>query len=136
MVVEWRKKKERVDVVYLSKQKVINKNLHMTITMDLRTYLGLPRIWHNSPYMARTYRCKYCACLFPSMQGQRSHLAQAKKCHMRWWADLNIIRIPSRHRDLSKIHDNDWSVASEGGCRAIVNDSNVDWDINKQLDQG
>ena len=25
MVVEWRKKKERMDIVYLSKQKVINK---------------------------------------------------------------------------------------------------------------
>ena len=113
-----------------------NKNLHVTITTNLWTYLGLPRIWHNSPYMAKTYQCKYCAHLFPSMQGQCSHLAQAKKCHMRWWVDLNIMRIPSQHRDLSKIHDNNQSVASEGGCQAIVNDLNVDWDINKQLVQG
>jgi len=29
------------------------------------------------------------------MQGLRSHLAQAKKCHLKWQADLHILRVPS-----------------------------------------
>jgi hypothetical protein len=29
------------------------------------------------------------------MQGQRSHLAQAKKCHEKWQADLDTLHIPS-----------------------------------------
>lgn len=28
------------------------------------------------------------------MQGQRSHLTQAKKCHKKWQADLNALQIP------------------------------------------
>jgi hypothetical protein len=32
---------------------------------------------------------------FPSIQGQRSHLAQAKRCHEKWRADLDTLHIPS-----------------------------------------
>ena len=41
--------------------------------------------------MAKVFQCKYCKCTFPSMQGQHSHLAQAKKCHKMWEADLDTI---------------------------------------------
>jgi hypothetical protein len=37
------------------------------------------------------------------MQGQRSHLAQAKNCHARWWADLKAIEVPSRGFKTAKI---------------------------------
>ena len=41
--------------------------------------------------MAKVFRCKYCKCTFPSMQGQHSHLSQAKKCHKMWEADLDTM---------------------------------------------
>ena len=62
--------------------------------------------------MVNTHRCKYCARAFPSMQGQRSHLAQAKKCHERWQADLEKMVIPSHNtlKGHSPRDNDDWPV--------------------------
>ena len=53
------------------------------------------QIYHSD--MAKIFRCKYCGRTFPSMQGQRSHLAQAKKCHNKWQADLDTLQIASQN---------------------------------------
>jgi hypothetical protein len=66
------------------------------------------------------------------MQGQRSHLAQAKKCHERWQEDLNIMRVQTQN--LSENHSNDVNHSvGIGGCRATVSDSNADQDANTQV---
>jgi hypothetical protein len=50
------------------------------------------------------------------MQGQRSHLAQAKKCHERWRADLDNMRIIPNLFEGSDQDDN--QTAGIGGCPA------------------
>src|SRR6267154_4630881 len=71
-------------------QKMINEKIiiHVTYVMvlALQTYCRLQR-------MTKLFRCKYCTRTFPSMQGQRSHVAQARKCHERWQADLDTMLI-------------------------------------------
>lgn len=64
------------------------------------------------------------------MQGQRSHLAQAKKCHERWQVDLDTMRILPQPENLfedGSNDDNHWQTAGIGE-RPVT--SNVDWDVD------
>src|SRR5216684_2594819 len=73
-------------------QKMINKK--KTRSHDLRDSYHTYRDHSVSvSNMGKTYRCKYCMRTFPSAQGQRSHLAQVKKCGKRWQADLHAMQI-------------------------------------------
>lgn len=58
------------------------------------------------------------------MQGQRSHLAQARKCHAKWQADLETsIRRP---QNLFEGYSNDDNLTAEiGKYPAIDRDSNA-----------
>jgi hypothetical protein len=63
------------------------------------------------------------------MQGQLSHLAQAKKCHKKWQAYLDALQIPSNN--LFKGSNNaDNQPAGLGEHLAIDKVLNVDWDTD------
>ena len=70
-----------VNGTLVNKKRSTNINDHVTTVTTPLAYLDSV-VKH--PKMGKTYQCKYCIQLFPSMQEQRSHLAQAKKCHERW----------------------------------------------------
>jgi hypothetical protein len=64
------------------------------------------------------------------MQGQRSHLAQAKKCHKRWQADLNTTHILPQNLSEGHSKDNDQT-AGIGERPATDRDLNADWHVDK-----
>jgi hypothetical protein len=65
------------------------------------------------------------------MQGHRSHLAQAKKCHKMWQEDLDAMQ--SRSRDLPESHgDDNNQTVGVGECPATDSGSiKRDWNVNK-----
>jgi hypothetical protein len=68
------------------------------------------------------------------MQGHRSHLAQAKKCHKRWQADLNTMCIPIPPQNLLDSHSEDDNETAETGERLGTNrDSSVDWNVDTRF---
>jgi len=79
--------------------------------------------------MVKTYQCKYCAHLFLSIQGQRSHLAQAKRCHERWQADLDTVHIPPQ--DLFEGCSDDDHTPGIGEQPATDRDPDVDLNVDK-----
>jgi hypothetical protein len=81
--------------------------------------------------MAKTYRCKYCTRLFPSLQGQRSHLAQAKKCHERWQGDLDTGHILPQGLFEGRSNDNNQIAGILGEHPATYSEPSVDWNVDK-----
>ena len=57
------------------------------------------------------------------MQGLRSHLSQAKRCHARWLADLDAMRIPPQSLFKSRSND-DNQIAEMGEHPATERDPN------------
>lgn len=85
-----------------------------TITRPTQqTYRDSDTIVYHSD-MANTFRCKYCGRIFPSMQGHRSHLTQAKRCHEKWQTNLDTMPIPSHLiRAPHRGHDGDQTAGGE-----------------------
>jgi hypothetical protein len=79
--------------------------------------------------MTKTLRCKYCAHVFASTQGHRSHLAQARKCHVRWQADLDTMRILPKNMFETC---NDYIQTAEiRECPSTDGDPNMDQNVDK-----
>jgi hypothetical protein len=68
------------------------------------------------------------------MQGQRSHLAQAKKCHEGWQADLDTLCIPSssnlEFHNKSSSNNNDQTAGEGLGEQPATDISVLDIDWN------
>lgn len=66
------------------------------------------------------------------MQGHRSHLVQAKKCHLRWQADLDTraVRIFPRAQSLFEGRSNDDNQTAGIG-EHLATDPSVDWNVHK-----